>query len=114
MNQTQTKQEKRIRRHKRIRARVRGTSVRPRLSVYRSNRFLYGQLIDDEKQVTLTAVKSPGKGTLLAESQAVGAAIAKQADALGIKKVVFDRGGFSYLGAIKAFADGARAGGLEF
>jgi large subunit ribosomal protein L18 len=114
MSQIQTKQQKRDRRHKRIRARVKGTVERPRLSVYRSNRYLYGQLIDDEKQTTLAHVKSPGKGMLKEESLAAGTAIAKQAGALGIKKVVFDRGGFSYRGAIKAFADGARKGGLEF
>jgi large subunit ribosomal protein L18 len=112
MNQTQEKREKRIRRHRRIRARVRGTQARPRLAVFRSNRFIYAQLIDDEAQVTLLSVKSDtGKRSAAA---AVGKHIAEAALKKGITRVVFDRGGFSYPGSIQALAEAAREGGLEF
>lgn len=114
MNKIQGKQEKRARRHRRIRAKVSGTAVRPRLSVYKSNRSIYGQLIDDERGVTLASIQSgeAGKGT--AASASAGKALAEKAKGLGITAAVFDRGGFSYLGTIKAFADGAREGGLQF
>jgi large subunit ribosomal protein L18 len=110
------KAEKRIRRHRRIRAKVKGTALRPRLSVYRSNRFLYGQLIDDETSTTLFAITTkglPGK-TPGERAKSAGEAIAKKAKGKKIAKAVFDRGGFRYAGAIKAFADGAREGGLTF
>ena len=95
------KQNKRQVRHHRIRAKISGTASKPRLSVYRSNKIIYAQIVDDDKGVTLV---SANDGKLLAE----------RARALGIKKVVFDRGGFIYTGRVKAFADVARAGGLEF
>lgn len=114
MNQSRAKTQKRLRRHKRIRARIKGTAQRPRLAVYRSNRFIYGQLIDDVRQATIASVKTPGKKTLKEEALEAGKLLAKQAVALGLGKAVFDRGGFSYAGSIKAFADGAREAGLEF
>ena len=103
-------------RHNRIRAKISGTPLMPRLCVYKSNTDIYGQLIDDTKGVTLTAVsaaKSKGKG-MTEKSANAGKEIAKIAMEKGIKKVVFDRGGFIYTGKIKAFADGAREGGLKF
>lgn len=110
------KQQKRDRRHARVRAKVVGTSERPRLSVYRSNTRLVAQLIDDDKGATLASVTSASeKGKTPRErAEAAAATLAKKASALGVKKVVFDRGGFQYLGTIKAFADAARAAGLEF
>ena len=114
MNKAQTKEMKRERRHRRIRAKVKGTAERPRLSVYKSNRFIYGQLIDDEKQTTLLSVVSDEKKPGLEAGALAGKEIAKKAKEKNITKVVFDRGGFSYLGVIKAFADSAREGGLEF
>lgn len=114
MNTAQTKQFKRDRRHRRIRAKIAGTAKRPRLSVYKSNRFMYGQLIDDEKGVTLVSIRSvTGKKSLEASLEA-GKELASKAKAKKIAQVVFDRGGFSYVGTIKAFAEGAREGGLEF
>lgn len=114
MQKSEIKQEKRQRRHRRIRAKVRGTVKRPRLSVYKSNTRIYGQLIDDEKQVTLAAVQSDNKKRGLEASALAGKEMAKKAKEAGITKIVFDRGGFSYIGTIKAFAEGAREGGLEF
>ncbi len=106
----------RIRRHNRIRAKVKGTLERPRLSVYKSNRHLYAQLIDDDKAVTVASIsteKIAGKG-MIEKAASAGKEIAKRAAAKNIKKVVFDRGGFIYTGQVKALADGAREGGLEF
>lgn len=103
-------------RHRRIRARISGTSDKPRLSVFRSNTAILAQLIDDEKGHTLVAISSnavPGK-TFAERAHAAGKEIAVRALALNIKKVVFDRGGFIYKGKIKAVADGAREGGLIF
>lgn len=116
MNKTQYKSEKRAGRHKRIRARVIGTAARPRLAVFRSNRFVYAQLIDDSIGKTLAAADSrtiDGK-TLTERATATGAAIATIAKKAGVTKVVFDRGGFKYQGIVAALADGARSGGLEF
>ncbi|TSC83481.1 MAG: large subunit ribosomal protein L18 [Parcubacteria group bacterium Gr01-1014_17] len=111
-----TKTQNRERRHRRIRARVIGTPVRPRLSVFRSNRFLSAQIIDDEAARTLASISTRGaKGkTKLLQARAAGEAIASAAVKLGIKKAAFDRGGYGYLGAVRALAEGARAGGLEF
>jgi large subunit ribosomal protein L18 len=115
MDKTQYKTEKRAGRHARIRARVSGTAVRPRLAVFKSNRFIYAQLIDDTKGVTLAAVDSrTHKGTPSEAAVVIGAEIAKKAQAAGITAVVFDRGGFKYQGIIAALADSARAGGLTF
>lgn len=111
-----SRQEKRATRHARVRARVSGSAQRPRLSVYKSNTRLLAQLIDDNKGVTLVAVSSADeKGTTPRERAELAArTLAKKAGEKGVKAVVFDRGGFQYLGTIKAFADAARAAGLEF
>lgn len=103
-------------RHNRIRAKISGTAEMPRLCVYKSNTSMYGQIIDDAKGNTLAAFsadKAKGK-TMLEKSANAGKEIAKLAMEKGISKVVFDRGGFIYTGKIKAFADGAREGGLKF
>lgn len=112
----QSKSQKRERRHRRIRARVIGTSERPRLSVFRSNRFLSAQIIDDGAAHTLAFVSTrTAKGkTRLEKARAAGEAIAAAAVKSGVKKAAFDRGGYGYLGAVKALAEGARAGGLAF
>ena len=111
------KQLKRARIHTRIRARVSGTKERPRLSVFRSAKHVYAQLIDDENGkvlVVVSDVKLKGKGKKVEHSLEVGKLIAKAAIAKKIEKVVFDRGGFVFHGRIKAVADGAREGGLKF
>lgn len=102
-----TKRAGRISRHKRIRARVSGTAERPRLAVYKSNRYVEVQLIDDTAGKTLAAVK-------IADAVKAGQEIAKKAQAKGITKVVFDRGGFRFIGQIAKLADAAREGGLNF
>ncbi len=115
MEKTQYKHAKRAVRHNRIRAKVTGTTERPRLAIYKSNRFVYAQLIDDQKGVTLAAADSrQTKGTMTEGAVAVGATIAKAAVAKGVTAVVFDRGGFKYQGLIAALADSARANGLTF
>ncbi|MFA5987230.1 MAG: 50S ribosomal protein L18 [Candidatus Paceibacterota bacterium] len=108
---------KRSVRHARIRSRISGTTEKPRLSVYRSNKFIYAQIIDDTKGVTLASasdVSLEGKKTKAERSVEVGNNIAKAALSKGVKKVVFDRGGFIFTGRIKALAEAARKGGLEF
>jgi len=116
MEKTQYKQTKRVSRHNRIRAKVSGTALRPRLAIFRSNRFVYAQLINDETGTTLAAVDTrTQKGATLTErSVAVGTLIAEKAKAAGVTEVVFDRGGFRYQGNIAALADAARSGGLVF
>lgn len=116
MEKTQYKQTKRVARHNRIRAKVSGTAERPRLAVFRSNRFVYAQLIDDVAGKTLAAVDTrTQKGATLSErATAVGTEIAGKAKAAGITTVVFDRGGFRYQGTIAALADAARGAGLTF
>jgi large subunit ribosomal protein L18 len=113
---TNSKVESRIRRHARIRARVAGTEARPRLAVFRSNRFIYAQLINDETGKTLIAADSRNAKAKGGHDQAkeVGALIGAQAKEKGITSVVFDRGGFQYQGMIAALADGAREAGLTF
>lgn len=113
---TINKQDNRARRHKRVRAKVIGTKERPRLSVYKSNTRLVAQIIDDGAGATLVAVSSADiKGKTPRERAEVSAGVlAKLAGEKGVKKVVFDRGGFQYQGTIKAFAEAARAAGLEF
>ena len=115
------KRLKRIRRHRRARAKVGGTSERPRISVFRSNRHIWAQLIDDEAGKTIVSAsdrevkqdkKSKSKKVPLAGS--VGELIAKKAGAKKILSVVFDRGGYKYHGMVKAVAEGARKGGLKF
>ena len=111
-----SKLSQRISRHKKIRAKVSGSASLPRLSVFRSNRFMYAQLIDDDKGVTIVSASDFGakkKGKLVRAGE-VGRMIAEKAKAQSITKIVFDRGGFSYRGRIKALADGAREGGLIF
>jgi len=124
------KQEKRARRHKRIRAKILGSVKTPRFCVFRSNKHIYGQLIDDNKGKTLVnvsdkgmKVKSAGKKTAegevklsgkIAAAFEVGKIVAQKAIELKIDKVVFDRGGYKYHGRVKALADGAREGGLKF
>lgn len=118
----ESRKEKRKIRHLRIRKKIFGTPERPRLSVYKSLRYIYAQIIDDIKGYTLVSasslekeLKSQLKSTDNIEAaQLVGKIIAKRALEKGIKKVVFDRGGFLYNGRIKALADSARAEGLEF
>ncbi len=111
----ETKQTKRTRRHARIRASMKRTADRPRLAIFKSNRFVYAQIIDDTKGVTLAAATSQNmKGTPIEKARALGVAIAKAAKAKKIERVVFDRGGFSYAGAVKEIAEGAREGGLVF
>lgn len=106
--------------HYRIRKRVMGTASKPRLSVFRSNKDIYAQLIDDEKGLTLASASTREKdvagqkGPKVELSKQVGSAIAKKSEELGIKEVVFDRSGYLYHGRVKALADGAREGGLKF
>ena len=108
--------EKRIRLKKKIRTKINGTAECPRLSVFRSNNFMYAQIIDDINQVTLVSASDikVTKGTKTDRSVAVGAEVAKLAIAKGIKCCVFDRNGFKYTGRVKALADSARASGLKF
>ena len=116
MKKTIEKREKRARRHNRIRARVSGTASKPRLAVFRSNRYVYAQLINDETSTTITSADSrevKGKNTS-EKAIAVGGTIAESAIKNGITSVVFDRGGFKYQGVVAALADGARNGGLQF
>jgi large subunit ribosomal protein L18 len=94
-------------RRMRARSKVAGTIERPRLSVFRSNKFIYSQIINDEKGITLAAAKGE-------DAVKVGEEIAKKAKTKKIVKVVFDKGGFAYHGKVKALAEAARAGGLEF
>ena len=113
---TSLKEHKRKVRHARVRAKVSGTSSRPRLSIYKSNTRLVAQVIDDDKGSTLVAVSSASEQGKTPRERAEQAAVslAKRATEKGIKQVVFDRGGFQYIGTVKAFADAARAAGLEF
>lgn len=133
MSHPKEKRKKRLRRRKRVRAKIYGTSGIPRLSVFRSNRHIYAQLIDDTAGRTLAAASDLGGGvsprpspkgsgrrsakrhlTLGERAAEVGRAIASRATAQGIQHAVFDRGPFAYHGAVKALAEGARAGGLKF
>ena len=113
-----TKPKQRLRRRRRVRAKVRGSAERPRLSIFRSNRGVNAQLIDDVAGRTLAAANwtEPDVKGLQSMEQAkrVGALIAERAKAAGIETVVFDRGGYRYHGRVKALAEGAREGGLRF
>jgi large subunit ribosomal protein L18 len=113
-----TKPAMRLRRRRRVRAKVRGTTERPRLSVFRSNRGLFAQLIDDTRGHTLAAVNwtEPDLRGLQSMEQAkrAGERLAQRAKEAGIETCVFDRGGYRYHGRVKALADGAREGGLRF
>lgn len=110
------KTDKRIRLKKKIRVKIVGTEVRPRLTVFRSNKFIYTQIINDSTGKTLAAASDVKaiKGTKTERAKEVGRAIAVLALKLNIKKVVFDRNGFKYTGRIKLVADEARSAGLEF
>jgi len=114
----QTKPAQRLRRRRRVRAKVRGSAERPRISVFRSNRGIFAQLIDDDAGRTLAAVNwteaelrslDPGE-----QAKRAGALLAERAGAAGIETAVFDRGGYQYHGRVQALADGAREGGLRF
>lgn len=105
------RKDNREKRRLRIRAKVYGTSSMPRLSIFRSNRFIYCQIIDDTKGRTLAAITG---GKNLAESKKSGELLAQKAIQAKIKKVVFDRGGYRYMGRVEKFAEGARQAGLEF
>ncbi len=113
---TISKNQKRQKRHRRIRAKVKGTAVRPRLAVFRSNRYISAELINDETGTTIAAAGSKGlaAGGSGERATAVGRTIAEQAKGKGVTAAVFDRSGYAYAGAIKALADGAREGGLKF
>lgn len=109
----------RLKRHKRVRGKVSGTSERPRLNVFRSGNNIYAQIIDDTKGLTLASASSlekgfEGRGSNAEAAAKVGQAIAQRAKDKGIDTVVFDRGGYLYHGRVKALADGAREAGLEF
>ncbi len=108
----------RLRRRRRVRAKIRGSAERPRISVFRSNRGVFAQLVDDEGSRTLAAVSwTEGELRELApmeQARRAGEVIAQRAKAAGIEQAVFDRGGYKYHGRVKALADGAREGGLNF
>ena len=119
------RREGRIRRHKRVRRKIHGTTARPRLAVYRSNKHLVAQLIDDEAGRTIVSASTSeadlkallggtASGATVDAATKVGALVAERAKAVGISQVVFDRGGFIYHGRIAAAADAAREAGLEF
>jgi len=118
------KQEKRNRRHKRVRGKIKGTTKIPRLCVFRSSKHIYAQIINDEKGETLIAasdselkkskVKKPGHKTKVSRAHEVGKLIAKKALEKKIERVIFDRGGYRYHGRVKTLAEGAREGGLKF
>ncbi len=116
MSITSQKVAKRTRRHARIRAKVSGTEARPRLAIFRSNRFIYAQLINDETGTTLVGLdtRKVAGTTALLRAKALGVMIATEAKKQGVECVVFDRGGFQYQGAVVALAEGAREGGLAF
>jgi large subunit ribosomal protein L18 len=113
-----TKPQRRLKRRRRVRAKVRGTAERPRISVFRSNRGIFVQLIDDDAGVTLAAVNwiEADLKSLRGSDQArkAGTLLAERAKAAGVESAVFDRGGYQYHGRVKALADAAREGGLNF
>ncbi len=113
-----SKNDIRVRVHARIRSRVKGTQERPRLAVFRSLKHIYAQVIDDAKGHTLAAASTTeenGKNCgNLAGAKSIGKLVAERAQDKGVKKVVFDRGGYQYHGRVKALADAAREAGLEF
>ncbi|OGN13945.1 MAG: 50S ribosomal protein L18 [Candidatus Yanofskybacteria bacterium RIFCSPHIGHO2_02_FULL_43_22] len=116
---SKTKQQHRIRRHKRVRATIKGTKERPRASVFKSNRHIFVQFIDDKAGKTLVSSKiisnkkSKIKGTKSEKAEKIGEMLAEKAKEAGINEVVFDRGGFKYHGRIKAVAEGLRKGGIK-
>ncbi|QLK86607.1 50S ribosomal protein L18 [Staphylococcus sp. 17KM0847] len=113
------KNKVRLKRHARVRTKLSGTSEKPRLNVYRSNKHIYAQIIDDTKGVTLAQASTKDNGvdtsaTKVEMATQVGEAIAKKANEKGIEAVVFDRGGYLFHGRVKALADAARENGLQF
>ena len=113
-----TKQQQRLRRRRRVRAKVSGSAERPRLSVYRSNRGIFAQLVDDRAGRTLAAVNwtEPELREMkpMEQAQRAGALLAERAKAAGVETCVFDRGGYQFHGRVRALAEGAREGGLRF
>ena len=113
-----TKREARLRRHRRVRAKVSGTAERPRLAVFRSNRGIFAQLVDDESGRTLASASwtamGESSGSKSDQAAEVGKALAAAAKGAGIERCVFDRGGYLFHGRVKALAEGAREGGLQF
>ena len=125
MKSLQRKNERAIRRKRRTRLKIRGTSERPRLSVFRSNKHIYAQIIDDTNKVTLAAsstrektlakkFKKTGSGGNIDAAKQVGTDLAKKAKEKGVERVIFDRGSYLFHGRVKALADAAREGGLLF
>ena len=112
-----TRPAKRLRRRRRVRAKIHGTAERPRISVFRSNRGVFAQLIDDESGRTLAAAQWTESDVRslkpLEQATKVGALLAERAKAAGVERAVFDRGGYRYHGRVKALAEGAREGGLS-
>lgn len=124
-NQRRGREVLRARRHRRIRKKVWGTTERPRLVVFRSLKNIEGQLVDDERQHTIHGLSTldedlrgftaePGKNRRIEHARAAGKRLAEEARKKGVEKVVFDRSGYQYHGRVKAFAEGAREGGLKF
>jgi large subunit ribosomal protein L18 len=113
-----TKPQRRLKRRRRVRAKVRGTAARPRVSVFRSNRGIFVQLIDDDAGRTLVAVNwtEPDLRGLgpMDQARRAGSLLAERAKSAGVSTAIFDRGGYRYHGRVKALAEGAREGGLEF
>jgi large subunit ribosomal protein L18 len=114
-----TVRELRERRHRRVRGKIRGTAERPRLAIFRSNRGIFAQLVDDDAGKTLAAASWVGlaksfKGDKTEQAAEVGKQLADAARKVGVESVVFDRGGYLYHGRVKALAEGAREGGLQF
>jgi large subunit ribosomal protein L18 len=122
MAKPRSRERRRMKRHRRVRARVQGTAERPRLSVFRSLRHIYAQVIDDTAGRTMLSASTLdpevreqlGESSKAEQGKLVGELLAKRALQVGIKQVVFDRGGYKYHGRVKAVAEAARAGGLEF
>jgi len=117
----QQRHESRLRRHRRVRKKVRGTAERPRLAVHRSNKHITVQVIDDEAGRTIASastteaeVRGSGSGSTVAAATKVGQVAAQRAKAAGVSKVVYDRGGYAYHGRVAAAAEAAREAGLEF
>lgn len=112
-----TKPQRRLRRRRRVRAKVHGTAQRPRISVFRSNRGIFAQLVDDDQGHTLASVSwtenDLRKLSGVEQASKAGALLAQRAKAAGVESAVFDRGGYKYHGRVKAFADGAREAGLH-
>lgn len=115
-NTSQKKSSQRQRRHRRVRSRIFGTAERPRLTVFRSNKFIYAQLIDDNSGATIVSASDDKlkSGTKTERATQIGKEIAERAKKAGVKTVVFDRGGYLYAGRVKSLAESARKSGLEF